>query len=286
MIENYTIVDGHVHTFATDDIAGRIIEAFNILYEIDFNLPGTGSIKDVLGNMNKNGIDFTVMANFAPAKILHRNNLWALEVSKQNKSLIPLVSFHPEMDEKLIEVLEGYIKGGARGIKLHPMAQAFNPNHKDLKEVYCYCNDIGFPIQFHCGRVSNARLNQYSDLDTIMPIIEKYSKMPIILNHMADGSMEDVLRLAENFDNVYFDTSIVITGYPPIMRVNEPSWIDDSLVIDLINKIGSERVLFGSDYPWGSPGHDAQRLIKSNLSQIQKRQIMGENALKLYKILN
>lgn len=32
MIENYTIVDGHVHTFATDEIAGRIIEAFNILY--------------------------------------------------------------------------------------------------------------------------------------------------------------------------------------------------------------------------------------------------------------
>lgn len=284
MIDNLTIVDGHVHTFATDELAGKIIESFNVLYEIDFNLPGTGSISDVLSNMKKNGIDYTVMANFAPAKILHKNNLWALEVSRNNRNLIPLVSFHPEMDEAMLKLIEVYIAGGARGIKLHPMAQAFDPNHRKLMEVYSYCNEIRFPIQFHCGRVSNARLNEYSDLEVILPIIKKYGDIPIILNHMADGNMEDVLRLAQNFGNVYFDTSIVITGYPPIMRVNEPSWLDDEKIIDIVNKIGSERVLFGSDYPWGSPAHDVQRFKKINLNNSQKKQIMGENALRLYKI--
>jgi hypothetical protein len=284
MIDKYTIVDGHTHTFATDELAGKIIESFNVLYEIGFNLPGTGSIKDVLSNMLVHGIDYTIMANFAPAKILHKNNLWALEVSKLHKNLIPLVSFHPEMDENLLELLEEYIGKGARGIKLHPMAQAFDPNHRNLMEVYSHCNKMKFPIQFHCGRVSNARLNQFSDLEAILPIIKKYRDLPIILNHMADGNMEDVLSLAGNFENVYFDTSIVITGYPPIMQVNEPSWLDDEQMLDIVNKIGSERVLFGSDYPWGSPGHDIQRLLKSNLSTTQKRQIMGENSLKLYKI--
>lgn len=286
MIDDVTIVDGHVHTFATDEIAYRIIESFNSLYEIEFNLPGTGSIQNVLGNMDQNGIDYTVMANFAPAKILHKNNLWALEVAKHNKRLIPLVSFHPEMEGNLEKLLEEYILKGARGIKLHPMAQGYPPDIKEFEGLYQVCNEAGFPIQFHCGRVSNARLNEYSDLDVILPVIKKYGSIPVVLNHMADGSLEDVLRLSETYGNVLFDTSIVITGYPPIMRVNEPSWLEDGLIVELIGKIGSERVLFGSDYPWGSPGHDIKRILNFGLSRIQRENILGRNAMKLYRIKN
>ena len=69
-----------------------------------------------------------------------------------------------------------------------------------------------------------------------------------------------------------------------IPRVNEPSWLDDNLVVDVINEIGAERVLFGSDYPWGSPGHDLDRLLKMNLSHEQKSLILAENSKRIFKI--
>ncbi|MCX8131771.1 MAG: amidohydrolase family protein [Clostridia bacterium] len=285
MIGGYKVVDGHVHTFPTEEVAGKIIESFNKAYSIEFENPGTGSISDVLKNMNKTGIDYTVMANFSPAKILHNNNLWTISVSEENKSLIPLVSFHPDLEGKLGVLLESYIKKGAKGIKIHPMAQGFEPIHKRMDEVYEACRETSFPIVFHCGRVSNARLNEYADLDMILPVIEKYPEVPFILTHMVDGNIEHVLMLAENYKNVYFDTSIVITGYPSIAAVNEPSWLDDGAVVDIINRIGAERILFGSDYPWGSPNHDIDRFLKMNLTGYQKELILGVNSMKVFNIV-
>ncbi len=284
MISGYKIADGHVHTYATDEIAHRIIQAFNEIYDIKFENPGTGSIEDVQRNMDKEGIDYTVMANFAPPRILHKNNLWSLEISKNNMGLVPLVSFHPEMEGALTGLLEDYIERGARGIKFHPMAQGFEPGHKAIERIYDFCNETSFPIVFHCGRVSNARLNEYSDLDMILPLIEKYTEIPFVLTHMADGNKEAVVSLSRSYDNVFFDTSIVITGYPSIMNVNEPSWLDDETVIDTVDAIGAHRLLFGSDYPWGSPGHDIKRFLKMNLSRQQKELILGLNSIKLFKI--
>lgn len=283
MTQKYTIIDGHAHTFSSE-VSSKIIQSFNKIYNIDFINSGTGTVSDVLKVMNENNIAYTIMANFAPPKILHDNNLWTINMSKKHKSLIPLVSFHPDMEGDLCILLEYYIEHGARGIKIHPMAQGFEPGHTGLKRLYEYCNSIRFPIVFHCGRVSNARLNEYSDIDRIIPVIEKYCHIPFILTHMADGNIEYVVSLANKYENVFFDTSIVITGYPPILKVNQPSWREDSTVESVIKEIGAEKVLFGSDYPWGSAKHDIERFIKMDLSEEQKKLILGENSKKLFCI--
>lgn len=284
MIEDYTVVDGHVHTFMSEDISARIQRAFNRLYEIEFDNSGPSTIEDVELNMKRLGIDFTVMTNFAPAKIIHDNNLWTLEAYEKNPSLVPLVSFHPEMEGNMCELLESYIAKGARGIKLHPMAQGFNPDQELMQDLYGLCNEIGLPIVFHCGRVANARLNEFADAGVILPIVDRYPGIPFVLTHMVDGNAEDVVRISKLYPNVYFDTSIVVTGYPPIIETNEASWLDDGFVIDVIEAVGAERVIFGSDYPWGNPAYDLPRLLNLKLGKEQKRCILGTNALKLYKL--
>ncbi|WP_265443023.1 amidohydrolase family protein [Acetivibrio straminisolvens] len=282
MIGNFIIVDGHVHTFSSEEISLKILQSFNKMYDIEFENPGTGTIDDVLINMENEGIDYTVMANFAPAKILHSNNKWTLEESRKHPNLIPLVSFHPDMDESFTSLLDEYILDGAKGIKLHPMAQGFDPKDKRLEGIYEFCSDIAFPIVFHCGRVANARLNRFSDVETLEPLIARYESIPFILTHMADGNVKDVLRLSKSYENVYFDTSIVISGYPPIRETNKPSWLDDSIPEGVINEIGAERLVFGSDYPWGSPAWDLKRFMGMKLSSEQKKIILGENAMKLF----
>lgn len=284
MLDNIKTVDGHVHTFSSDEIAKKIIKSFNEVYFIDFDVPGEGTIDDLIRGMNLTGIDYSIMANFAPPKILDANNIWTLEVSKLNKCLIPLVSFHPDMGEDMLYLLEKYISLGAKGIKFHNMAQGFKPTHPALDSLYAFCNQISFPIEFHCGRVSNARLNENSDLECILPVIDKYPDIPVILTHMADGNIDDVAKLSKEYQNVYFDTSIVISGYPGILDTNEPSWLEDSVVIDVIRAIGAQKVLFGSDYPWGSPGHDLNRVANLNLTYKEKSLILGKNAMKVFNI--
>ncbi|AUG56913.1 amidohydrolase family protein [Acetivibrio saccincola] len=284
MFENIKTVDGHVHTFSSDEIAKKIIKSFNKVYSIDFNVPGEGTIEDLIQGMNLTGIDYSVMANFAPPKILDSNNMWTIEMSKLNQCLIPLVSFHPDMGEDILPLLEKYISEGAKGIKFHNMAQGFMPTHPALEPLYDYCNQIAFPIEFHCGRVSNARLNEFSDVECIIPVIDKYQDIPIILTHMADGNIDDVIKLSKEYENLYFDTSIVISGYPDILETNEPSWLDDDVVVDVINTIGAERLLFGSDYPWGSPSHDFDRIANLDLNYKEKSLILGGNAIRIFGI--
>jgi predicted TIM-barrel fold metal-dependent hydrolase len=286
MYNDIEIIDSHVHTFANDDIAGRIIKSFNKVYDIEFKNPGNGTIPNVLENMNSVGIDRTVMANFAPPKILDENNLWTIETANSsNGRLVPLVNFHPDMEGSIASHFEKYVEMGAKGVKLHPMAQGFDIRDPRMDELYRKCSENKFTILIHCGRVSNARLNEFSDFECIVPIIEKYPDIPVILAHMADGDKERVLEVSRQYEKVYFDTSIVITGYPEIARVNEPSWLDDDEVVDIINEIGAEKVLFGSDFPWGSSVHDVKRAIKLNLTDEQKKLIFSENAKKLFKLV-
>ncbi|MHB8066228.1 MAG: amidohydrolase family protein, partial [Ruminiclostridium sp.] len=153
-----------------------------------------------------------------------------------------------------------------------------------LEELYSKCSEYGFTILIHCGRVSNARLNEYSDYECILPIIEKYPKLPIVLAHMADGNVERVLEASKKYSNVYFDTSIVITGYPEIMNINEPSWLDDDKVVAVINEIGAEKVIFGSDFPWGSPIPDLKRIMNLKLTDQQKRLIFSENTKRIFRL--
>lgn len=280
------IVDAHVHTFQSKEVSKKVVGAFNAVYSIEFKNPGDGDIDEVLCNMKENNIRYTVMVNFAPAKILHENNIWSLKQGMLHPELLPCVSFHPDMEGDLLPYLLDYVEKGCKGIKIHPMAQDFHPNHEKLQEIYGYCNENNLPVVFHCGRVSNARLNHYSDLNNFLPIIEKYNQMPVVLTHMVDGNMEDVRYCSKKYKNVYFDTSIIITGYPSLMKVNEPSWLEDDEVVSLIKEIGSESIIFGSDYPWGSPKHDIQRIQNLSISDDEKKKILGMNAVQLFKVVN
>lgn len=285
MLNDIEIIDSHVHTFANEDVSGKIMAAFNKIYDIQFANPGNGTIESVYQNMETGGIDKTVMANFAPPRIIDQNNLWTLETAKaSNGRLVPLVSFHPEMQGSFAENLDKYISMGAKGIKLHPMAQGFDVRDERMDELYQRCSELDFAILIHCGRVSNARTNEFSDYECIVPVIEKYPRIPIILAHMADGNVEHVLEASKKYENVYFDTSIVITGYPEIINVNEPSWLDDGEVVDIINEIGAGKVIYGSDYPWGSQLHDVVRVMNLSLTFEQKQLIFNRNARKVFKI--
>ena len=61
-----------------------------------------------------------------------------------------------------------------------------------------------------------------------------------------------------------FDTAIAIS------HIDTPTTLDDAEAVDLIRTIGSERIMFGSDYPWINPSGDVQRINSLDLSENDK----------------
>ena len=232
--------------------------------------------------MSGAGIDYSVTANFAPPKILHENNLWTLNAAASHPNPIPLVSFHPSSENVIKSHFEVYMKLGAKGVKLRPMSQGFDPREPSLDMLYRLCAERGIPVVFHYGRVSNARINAFSDTSSILPVLDMHPTLKVVLTHMADGNSDDVVRIAHEYENAYFDTSIIMTGYPELLKYNNPNWPEDSVFIDILAQTGSGRLIFGSDWPWGSAAHDVERFLKMQISDDDKRLILSGNAACLF----
>jgi predicted TIM-barrel fold metal-dependent hydrolase len=60
--------------------------------------------------------------------------------------------------------------------------------------------------------------------------------------------------------------------------------LDDETAVDLIRTIGSDKILFGSDYPWINPKKDIERINGLNISDNDKELILGVNAERLFNL--
>lgn len=91
--------------------------------------------------------------------------------------------------------------------------------------------------------------------------------LKVIIPHMGmlGGSPPDFLRAFKDRDNVYFDTSLA----------------SPQTVIEFEEKIGSERILFGSDIPFGTMKRELEKVLSLPIGDDKKEQICSRNIKKL-----
>ena len=52
---------------------------------------------------------------------------------------------------------------------------------------------------------------------------------------------------------------------------------------EFLNRYGSDRLLFGSDFPFGTPGSELQKVIRLNLGKEDFDKVVSHNILRLLK---
>ena len=119
---------------------------------------------------------------------------------------------------------------GARGIKLHPRAQAFGFGNAAAEAIFAVAQDAGVPILVHAGR-GMPRMDPLADL------ARRFPDVTLVLAHtaLADQGMF-AHRLADH-PNVLYDTSC----FSPLE------------VVELFARVSAERIVFASDVPYGRP---------------------------------
>jgi hypothetical protein len=96
-------------------------------------------------------------------------------------------------------------------------------------------------------------------------LVRRYPSVDFIVPHMGagNGGEETILKAFWDTPNVYFDTSLAI--------------IDDAW----LSRIGIERILFASGYPYGDPDHELEKIESLDVSDEIKEDIFGNNLLRL-----
>ncbi len=176
---------------------------------------------------------------------------WAQESAGR---LYPYCRLDPAEDP--VAEAERCLALGARGIKLHPRAQAFGFGDEAADSIWKVASEAQVPILVHAGR-GMPRMDALADLAL------RYPDVALVLAHaaIADQGMF-ASRLADH-PSVVYDTSTF-------------SVFDQ---IELFARVPAERIVFASDVPYGRPIgalHSALRIAAyAGLDDRERARLIG-----------
>jgi predicted TIM-barrel fold metal-dependent hydrolase len=206
-------------------------------------------------------------------------NRWLMDTLAGVPALTGFVAMDPWAlpPERNVAHLREMAERGARGVKLHPVLQKFEPNETRLHPVYQACREIGLAVLSHTGPARDGA--PFAEVPAFAPMLAEFPGLTVVLAHLGGGKWRDTLAVARAFPQVAFDLCEIIewAGAPGAPTAAE--------LATLIRDIGPERVVLGSDYPWYEPARTAE-LVESLpvLSRAEKDAILGENAARILRL--
>ena len=150
------------------------------------------------------------------------------------------------------------VAAGARGIKLHPRAEAFTLAHPAMEEIYAVADEHALPVLIHAGLGIDALGADALRLAAAHP------RTTTILAHAAITDLAWIAGALDEHPNVLFDTA----------------WWAPVDLLALFALVPPGRIVFGSDAPFGHPVLNAVVTLRCaravGLGEAQVRGVMGE----------
>lgn len=205
--------------------------------------PALGTIEVLREIMDELGIDRAVA--FAPSPRLlngpREANQWLWEQIRDDDRLEGFMTLNPTAPES-VAIMQEFAEKGLRGVKTHPPVYRFRIDDEAAYPFYQEAAQLNLPILFHTG-VHGWLLENYMPI-LIDRIAHQFPELKVIVEHM--GGWEffgQALAVVRNNDNCYAGITSTL----------DPDWawyIPPELMQHMISLIGSERVIFGTDYPF------------------------------------
>jgi predicted TIM-barrel fold metal-dependent hydrolase len=206
-------------------------------------------------------------------------NRWLVDALAPIPRFTPYIGVDPWAlsPEQNVEHLREMADRGARGIKLHPVAQRFQPDDPRMRPVYRACEELGLVVLSHTGSARGAE--QFAEPHAFAGVLEGHPRLKVVLAHLGGGSWRQTLSLARAFPEVAFDLCEIIewTG-----ASNAPT---EEELARMIQEIGPERVMFGTDFPWYDLDRTVELVMRLPLlSTGEKEEILGANAVRMLNL--
>jgi len=261
------LIDMHVHMFP-DQIAERALNSLALACKCRYHTDGT--VDGTREKLREWGVDFCAALNIAtkPTQQTSINN-WASSV--QSESIRCFGSVHPDAPDAVDELHR--IKAlGLSGVKLHPDYQNFFIDEPKMFPIYDAISELELPVTFHAGRDPYSLDVVHASPAAAIKVANMFPHMKMILAHMGGMAMYDEVERLLAGKNIMFDTAMSARFCPPEQFEH------------IVNKHGSERILFGSDCPWSRACDEFDYIEKTQLRCSDKENIYWKNAAKLLRI--
>ncbi len=303
-MNEYEVIDAHVHTYKTPEIGRQALSGFDVS-------GCCGTPEELVPIMQEAGIRQAVQCNMTPARSMfeaalagvpsdqveasrpallekisdriRRRNEWTCQMAQEQPGLVAFLSVDPIMGQEAMkaELLDKIDNQGARGLKIHPGEGRFFPDDPSLGPVYDVMVERGLPVISHGGLDIANPDPSYTRPAAFARVAQQYPDLKLVIAHLGNNFFDESVQMAAKYPNIFFDTSAVIPGDKdgePLIKENA---LSDKEAVELIRKIGVERVMFGSDYPWFHPRWDLKRFLKLDFSETEKEALLCGNAKRI-----
>jgi len=245
---------------------------------IGHDIDGTRQTAEMLIEKMECGIDHAIIFPFNEIDQEHgfkrANKLIAEIVNSHSERFTGFCRLDPHSPLAIAELKRCVNELELRGIKLHPRAQNLDIDAPYMMPIFELAENYDIPVLIHTSGIVKG-------IDPIKSanIIQKFPNVNFIMGHSykahygihssdsndSSSAFGEILKLAHEQKNVYFETSFLPTAY----------------LEELIEKIGVNQVVFGSDSPYGDPCWEKLTIEALDIPESEKIKISKTNITRL-----
>lgn len=241
------LIDFHTHAFP-DKLAPR---AIGVLAERAGITPETdGTLSALLHRMDEWHVDHAVVLNIATNARQQSNvNRFAIDIKHAHGDrLTPLGSVYPiltETDLPRLEEMEMLYNAGIPGIKLHPDYMEHFLDDPVYTPILDRAAEMSMFVVLHTGFDVYCPNCIHATPDMIRTVLQRHPKLTLICAHYGGNCLWDEVEEKIAGERCYIDISMgVKEGLSPEQARR------------ILMRHDPEKILFGSDCPWGDvPGN-------------------------------
>jgi predicted TIM-barrel fold metal-dependent hydrolase len=242
------VIDGHIHwgEWAPERVGW----------------PGA-TLDDIRDALRRSGIDGAVLTT--TDRVDNEGLAAALEPDPDGFHFFPWIV--PDEPDRTFAFLEEHA-GHVAGLKIHPSLERLRVDDPGWRPFLEFAERRRLPVIVHCGRWQEMASWRYG-----LDVAERHPEAAIILGHLG-GDLPTLQQECSRemqrraLPNAYLGTESIREYY--------------SLRIAL-DRLGPERIVFGSDYPLGWPAAYLAVFEGANPSDEERRLVLGENFLRLIR---
>jgi uncharacterized protein len=237
------LADVHTH-FMPPRLLRRVWEYFDAggpLLGRHWPIEYKGSDEERVQRLREMGVRmFSALAYPHRADMAAGLNEWTLAFAAATPGCLPSATFYPEPG------VEGYVRAaveaGARIFKVHLQVGGYSPTDPQLDRVWGLLAEAQVPVVVHAGHAPVGTEN--TGPGPFGAVLTRHPGLTAIIAHMGAPDYLAFMRLAQDYERVYLDTTMVFTGFFDALAPFPAAGLPLARELGLAGKI-----VLGSDYP-------------------------------------
>ncbi len=222
----------------------------------------TVTTEEIQKQQKESGVSHVVIMPFPSTAIKNNGiNVKILEETKGVQNFIPYHYIRENYDDTDFNPIPEVYFGG----KWHWMRGI-----QDSASNYQVLEDKTLPELVKKIKLTEKPVIFEEELDFTIKFLDLFPDILLIIPHlgMLGGNPPDFLNAFKKHENIYFDTALA----------------PRDMILTFVETIGPERILFGSDIPFGSMKSELSKILSLSIPDSDKEHLLSKNIIRLARL--